>query len=151
MTLTTAGLMWLIMGVICFLLEMMLPGFILFFFALGAWITALVCWLYPVTLNVQLAIFLSSSLLSLFILRGIIRKTFFGDVSADEDDVIVAAGDSATVSVDIIPPAEGKIDYSGTQWRAIADEQIGKGSVVTIISQDGLCMKVAKKANQSTS
>ncbi len=148
MTLTTAGLMWLIMGIICFLLEMMLPGFIIFFFGLGAWITALVCWFYPITINIQLAIFLVSSLMSLFILRGIIRKTFFGEVTADEDDVIVTAGDSATVSADIIPPAEGKIRYSGTQWRAIADEKIEKGSVVTILSQDGLCMKVAKKDNQ---
>ncbi len=148
MTLTTAGLMWLIMGVICFLLEMMLPGFIIFFFGLGAWITALVCWFYPITINVQLAIFLVSSLMSLFILRGIIRKTFFGDVSADEEDVIVTAGESATVAADIIPPAEGKIKYSGTHWRAIADERINKGSVVTIISQDGLCMKVAKKEDQ---
>lgn len=150
MALTTAGLMWLIMGVICFLLEMMLPGFIIFFFGLGAWITALVCWLYPVTLNIQLAIFLVSSLMSLFILRGIIRKTFFGEVAADEDDVIVSAGDSATVSTDIIPPAEGKINYSGTQWRATADEKIEKGSIVTIVSQDGICMKVAKRSDNTS-
>ncbi|MDJ0624243.1 MAG: NfeD family protein [Desulfocapsaceae bacterium] len=147
MTLTTAGLMWLIMGIICFLLEMMLPGFIIFFFGLGAWITALVCWLYPVPLNIQLAIFLVSSLMSLFILRGIIRNTFFGEVTADETDVSATAGDSATVSADIIPPAEGKIDYSGTQWRAVADEKIIKGTIVTILSQDGLCMKVAPKDN----
>ena len=145
MTLTTAGLMWLIMGIICFLLEMMTPGFIIFFFGLGAWITALACWFYPVSLVTQLAIFIVSSLTSLFVLRGIIRKTFFGEVTADETDVIAAAGDSAIVSTDIIPPAEGKIDYSGTQWRAVADEKIEKGVMVTILYQDGLCMKVVAK------
>lgn len=145
MTLTTAGLMWLIMGIMCFLLEMLTPGFILFFFGLGAWTTALVCWFYPVSLIGQLAIFLVSSLASLFLLRGIIRKTFFGEVTADETDVIAAAGESAVVSADIIPPAEGKIEYSGTQWRATADQKIEKGAMVTILYQDGLCMKVVPK------
>lgn len=145
MTLTTAGLMWLIMGIMCFLLELMLPGFIIFFFGLGAWVTALVCWLYPVNVITQLAVFLSSSLLSLFILRGIIRKTFFGGVATAEEEMNVMAGESGTVSEDIIPPAEGKIEYSGTHWRAVADEPITKGVIVTILSQDGLCLKVARK------
>jgi inner membrane protein len=145
MTLTTAGLMWLIMGGICFVLEMMLPGFIMFFFGLGAWITALVCWLNPVSLNYQLAIFLVSSLASLFILRRFIQKIFIGKETGEIESVSASVGDSAIVVEDIIPPAEGKIDYSGTHWRATADEMIVKGSVVTIISQNGLTMKVGQK------
>lgn len=149
MDLTTAGLMWLIMGVICFILEMMLPGFIIFFFGLGAWITALVCWLAPVSLNYQLLIFLVSSLVSLFLFRGMIRKTFFGEVAAEEEDVIVLTGESAKVLEDIVPPAEGKIEYSGTQWRATAHEPIPKGSLVTIVEQEGLCMRVAKSGGEA--
>ena len=144
MTLSTVGLMWLIMGIMCFLLELMTPGFIIFFFGLGAWVTALICWLYPVTVSTQLAVFLSSSLLSLFILRGVIRKTFFGGTPVEEE-INIVAGESATVSEDIIPPAEGKIEYSGTQWRAIADQQIARGTSVTILSHDGRSIRVAMK------
>lgn len=144
MTLTTAGLMWLIMGVICFVLEMMLPGFIMFFFGLGAWITALVCWLNPVSLNIQLAVFLVSSLGSLFLLRRFIQKIFIGDETGNDQNVSVTTGDTAEVIEDIVPPAEGKISYSGTQWRAFSDEMIEKGSIVTILSQDGLRMKVGR-------
>jgi len=145
MTLTTAGLMWLIMGVICFVLEMMLPGFIMFFFGVGAWTTALVCWLNPVSLNYQLAIFLVSSLASLFLLRKFIQKIFVGKEIGGEESVSASIGDSAKVVEDIIPPADGKIEYSGTHWRATADEMVLKGSLVTIISQNGLSMKVSPK------
>lgn len=145
MTLTTAGLIWLITGVLCFLLEMAVPGFVLFFFGVGAWVTGIVCWFKPISLNIQLAIFLVSSLASLFLLRGYIRRVFFGNVAAESEEGVFSAGDTAVVVADIVPPAKGKIFYSGTQWTAIADEKIEKGSIVTIISQDGICMKVTNK------
>jgi len=148
MALTTAGLMWLIMGVICFVLEMMLPGFVMFFFGLGAWITALTCWLYPVTLNFQLAIFLVSSLTSLFLLRRFIQKVFIGGEANDIEGASISKADTAEVLEDIIPPAEGKITYSGSQWRAFSDEMIEKGTIVTILSQDGLRMKVTRTAEE---
>lgn len=144
MTLTTAGLIWLITGVACFLLEMALPGFVIFFFGVGAWVTVIACWFTPIGLNGQLLLFLVSSLLTLFTLRGFIKKTFLGDVTDDEGEVSVTAGDQAEVVADIIPPAPGRILYSGTQWNAIAEEPIAKGSIVTIVTQDGLNMKVAK-------
>ena len=144
MTFTTAGLIWLLTGVVCFLLEMALPGFVIFFFGVGAWVTSIMCWLMPISLNTQLVIFLVASLVSLLTLRPLIRKTFLGDVTDEGGDVMVTTGDTAEVVEDILPPAEGKIHYSGAQWRAVAEEVIEKGSIVTIVSQDGLCMKVIK-------
>ncbi len=143
MTVTTAGLMWLIMGVICFVLELMLPGFILFFFGLGSWVAALSCWLFPVSLNMQLAIFIVSSLVSLFLLRRFIQKRFRGDESIEDEGVSVAIGERALVLEDILPPQEGKISYAGTQWRARAEEAIEKGSTVFITGQNGAVMEVS--------
>lgn len=145
MAFTTACLIWLITGIVCFLLEMAIPGFVIFFFGVGAWITTLVCWIKPISLNAQLAVFLVTSLVSLFTLRGFIKSTFLGGVTDEDEDVSVAVGEKAEVVEDIIPPAEGRISYSGTQWRALADETIEKGSIVTIISQDGLSMKVCRR------
>ncbi len=143
MTLTTAGLMWLIMGGICFVLEMILPGFVLFFFGLGSWITALSCWLFPVSLNTQLSVFLISSLVSLFSLRRFIQNRFRGDESIEEEGVSVAIGEKALVLEDIIPPQEGKISYAGTQWRARAGAAIEKGNTVFIVGQKGAVMEVS--------
>ncbi len=146
---TIPVLIWFILGVVCFLLEMALPGFIVFFFGVGAWCTAVACWLTPVGLNGQLVIFLVGSLLSLFALRGLLRRTFLGSSSHGEEMSGVAQhGETAEVAVAIVPPAEGKVRYSGTLWRATAEEEIPIGEVVTILSQDGLVMHVKRKVSE---
>ncbi|MBU0945571.1 MAG: NfeD family protein [Proteobacteria bacterium] len=139
------GLLWLIVGVILFLMEMAVTSFVLFFFGLGAWITALACWFFPLSINNQLALFLCSSLATLFGLRGIVKKVFIGDARGDSlDSVIARGGEKCVVITAINPPAEGHVKFSGSFWRAEADEAIGEGETVTIIRQDNLLLKVKK-------
>ncbi len=146
MTLPT--LIWFILGGLCFLLEMALPGFIVFFFGVGAWVTAVACWLTPIGLNGQLALFLAGSVVSLFALRGLVRRTFLGSSShGEESNSIAQHGETAEVIEAIVPPAEGKIRYSGTLWRATAETEISKGEIVTILSQDGLVIHVVRGLN----
>ena len=147
MILNTEGLIWLIMGFICFVLEMALPGFIVIFFGIGAWITALACWFLPISVNQQLAIFLIVSLITLLTLRRFIQRRFSGDDSAETDGVSVVVGESVIVLEDIEPPKEGKIRYSGTQWRAIADEPVAKDSPAVIVAQEGSIIRVKRSEN----
>ncbi len=142
------ALYWLIIGVMLFFLEMALPGFILFFFGLGAMITALVAWVLPIAISWQLALFIVTSLFSLFTLRGMIQKRFFdSETEEDNDDLDVATatpGDRGVVCMGIFPPAEGRIKYSGTFWRATADEKIEDGEIVTVVRQENLVIHVEK-------
>lgn len=147
------ALYWLIIGVMLFFLELAVPGFILFFFALGALLTALVTWLSPVSIALQLALFITASLVSLLSLRNVIQKNFISsppkegeseDEDKDEDEELVMPGDKGVVSSTIIPPAEGRIKYSGTSWRAIADEKIEEGEIVSIIRRKDLVIHVEK-------
>ncbi len=145
MELTNPGLLWLTMGGLLFVMEMAVPGFILFFFGVAAWITALACYLFPLTLNVQLGIFLVASLISLFGLRTIVRKVFMGTAIDESSDSIMAdGGEKCEVTIAIIPPAEGQIKFAGTVWRAEAGEQIAAGEIVEIVKQDGLLISVKK-------
>lgn len=142
------ALYWLIIGVMLFFLELALPGFILFFFGLGAMITALAAWILPIAISWQLALFIAASLLSLFTLRGMIQRRFF-DSGTEEDEndfdmATVTAGDRGVVCMGIFPPAEGRIKYSGTFWRATADEKIEDGEIITVVRQDGLVIHVEK-------
>ena len=147
MQLTFASLLWLLVGVLLFILELMLPGFVLFFFGLGAWITAITSWLWPIELSGQLAIFIASSLVSLLALRGVIRRVFLGTRNdAGDDTPLAREGEVAEVLVTIAPPAEGKIRYSGSSWRATALERIEAGEMAAIVRQDGLVMRVRKIA-----
>lgn len=142
------ALYWLIIGVMLFFLEMAVPGFILFFFGLGAMVTALAAWLTPISIAWQLALFICASLLFLLGLRKSIQNKFFApapkDGEVDEDVIRVTPGDKGVVSMVIAPPAEGRIKYSGTSWRASADEKIDEGEIVTIVRQKDLVIHVEK-------
>ena len=143
--LNTPGLLWFLAGIVLFLLELSMPGFVLFFFGAGAWITALASWLFKLSLAGQILVFIVSSLVSLFILRRYIRNVFTGSSDSRGDDSALALeGVRVVVVSDIVPPAEGKVKYSGTTWRAEADEVIEAGEVAEVVAQDGLLMKVRR-------
>ena len=140
------ALLWLIIGVMLFLLEMALPGFILFFFAVGSLLTALAAWLFPIDLVWQLALFIVASLVSLFSLRNLIQRRFLDTEAADDDkdEPQARPGDKGVVCAAITPPAEGRIKYSGSFWRATADENIEEGEIISVVHQDGLIIHVEK-------
>lgn len=143
------ALYWLIIGVMLFVLELVLPGFVLFFFAVSAMATALLAWLLPTTAIVlQLGFFIAASLITLFCLRGFIQKRFFSSAPAkDGEDVDVQRalpGDKGVVCSTIAPPAEGRIKYSGSSWRATADERIEEGEIVAVVRQNDLIIHVER-------
>jgi membrane protein implicated in regulation of membrane protease activity len=143
------ALYWLVIGVMLFFLELAVPGFILFFFAVGALLTALVAWLFPLGLAWQLALFISASLIALFGLRNIIQQRLHTpasdeDEEEDKDVMRAVAGEKGVVCTTIAPPAEGRIKYSGTTWRATADEKIDEGEIVAIVAQKDLIIHVEK-------
>jgi membrane protein implicated in regulation of membrane protease activity len=136
-----------------FFLEMAVPGFILFFFGLGAFVTALVAWLTPISIAWQLALFIVTSLSALWSLRDIIQKKFLAPKGEDEEgeggdedeDVTVPiAGEKGVVSMTIAPPAEGQVKYSGTFWRATADEEIEEGEIIAVVRRKGIVIHVEK-------
>lgn len=144
------ALYWLIIGVMLFFLELALPGFVMFFFGLAALITALVAWVTPIAIVWQLALFTTSSLVLFVTLRNVIQRRFFDKPDPeegegeDEDQVLAVPGDRAVVGVTIEPPAEGRINYSGTSWRATADESIEEGEIVAVVRQENLVIHVEK-------
>lgn len=142
------GLYWLIIGVMLFFLELALPGFVLFFFALGALVTALAAWLFAISVVWQLGLFIVASLVSLFTLRNFIQKRFLGSEETELEDVdelkIAVPGRQGIVSIAIVPPGEGQIKYSGSFWRATAEEVIEEGEVVVIVEQKNLIVHVER-------
>jgi len=135
------------MGVILLFLELALPGFVLFFFGVGALTTSLGAYLFELNLSWQLALFIVASLISLFSLRNVIQRKFLQsspEGEEDEDIVLVNPGERGIVVDGIKPPAEGRIKYSGTFWRAIADEKIDEDEIISVVSQKGLVIHVEK-------
>jgi membrane protein implicated in regulation of membrane protease activity len=140
-------LYWFLLGLALMLSELALPGFVIVFFGIGAWITALTIWLGLVdSFNTQLVIFLASSVLTLVLFRKQGKKYFQGRVSGKLDDVAKlddVKGESAIVVEDIVPAVlAGKVEFHGTNWSAIADAEIKKGTPVEILGRENLTLRV---------
>ena len=143
MPLISPVLAWFLIGILFYVVELVLPGFIVFFFGIGAWCTALAVYLADISTSAQLGVFLVTSLATLFLLRKYLQTVFIG--STQHDDAPVQAepvADTGVVAVDIRPPGQGKVKYGGSFWKAVADEPISAGTTVKIISQNNLEVKV---------
>lgn len=136
-------LAWFLLGIAFFVVELVLPGFIIFFFGIGAWCTALALYLFAPSLTSQLVVFMVTSLIALLALRSYLRTIFHGQANTEEDSVnVVPASATGVVTEDIIPPAEGRIKYGGSFWRAVAGSRIDSGTVVRILERNNLQVKV---------
>jgi len=141
-------LIWFLVGLVLLIMEFALPGLIIFFFGVGAWIVAIVCLLSSHvygSINAQLIIFIISSVLSLLILRKWVKGVFLGHSGAKQDlteDLKEFVGERAIVIEAITPKAGGKVEFHGTNWEANADGEIAVGVVVEIIGKDNITLKV---------
>lgn len=137
---------WFIIGLALFLLELVLPGFVIFFFGVGAWITALLCLFAHVSTNLQIIVFAITSVLSLLALRKIIqRKFFYSKVdrsSAVEDEF---TGKEAIAATNFGTEKKGKVEFKGTTWNAESEAEIKKGQTVIILEKESFKLIVEPK------
>lgn len=137
---------WFILGLGLFLLELVMPGFIIFFFGLGAWITALVCLTGNPGTNLQIIIFALSSAVLLVALRRIIQKKFLSSNSTSSDNVEDEfTGKEALAKVDFGGIKKGKVEFKGTTWTAESSSDITEGQRVIIIEKDSFNLIVEPK------
>jgi inner membrane protein len=141
-------LFWFIIGLGLFLLELVIPGFFIFFFGLGAWVTALVCLIGDPGTNLQILIFAVTSVISLIALRRIIQKKFFyskGNQSEEVEDEFT--GKEALATTNISPGEKGKAEFKGTTWKAESKSEIKEGQTVIIIEKNNFTLIVEPKNN----
>jgi len=117
---------WFVIGIIFFLGELIVPGFILAFFGLGSFIVSIVLYFYPeLSFDNQVLLFATSSLILLFLLRSYIQKIFTGQERVDEDEYFgndqfkQNSKESFAVVIGKIPSKGfGEIKYRGTFYKA---------------------------------
>jgi membrane protein implicated in regulation of membrane protease activity len=141
-------LIWFLVGLLLLIFEFMLPGLIVAFFGVGAWLVALLCLLSDYvqgSINTQLIIFILASVLSLLCLRRWLKGIFMGHIVSKQDmteNLEEFVGQRAVVKEKITPKAGGKVEFHGTNWEAFADVEIAEGSVVEIIAKENITLKV---------
>lgn len=141
-------LIWFLVGLALILSEFQIPGVILVFFGIGAWVAAITTWtgMTP-SLALQLWVFAGASLLLLVLLRRYVKSRFLGHISASQDPGVNMdefIGTAATVTEDIGPESEGRVEYKGAEWTARTEsgQSLPAGSPVIIRRVDGISLVV---------
>jgi membrane protein implicated in regulation of membrane protease activity len=137
---------WFIIGLVLLLLELVMPGFVIFFFGVGAWITALLCLFTDPGINVQVVVFAVSSVLTLIIFRRMIKNKFIynkDDRSGAVEDEFT--GKEGIAIADFGSDNKGKVEFKGTSWDAESESEIKAGQTVVIIEKENIKLIVEPK------
>lgn len=146
-SLQNAAVIWIIIGLVLFLLEFVLPGLVLFFFAVGAWVVAILCLFIDLTINEQLIIFLISSVATILLLRKWLSKVLWKRKHSTELLEDEFLGKIAKAETAISPGENGKVDFKGTTWQASSEDIIEKGENVIIIGNESILLHVKSTKN----
>ena len=130
------GWLWLFAGAALMLLELVTPGFVLFFFGLAAATVGGIRLAVgeAFTLAAQLAAFSALSVVYLVALRRFVTRLF-----AD-------GGRVGRVPAAIAPALAGRVVIGDAEWTATADAPVAAGAAVKVVSQENLTMKVEEIA-----
>jgi membrane protein implicated in regulation of membrane protease activity len=140
--LSNPAVIWFLVGLGLLLLEMVLPGLVILFFGTGAWVTALVCAITDISLNLQILIFLVASLLGIVLLRKYLKKRFFSKKEQEAEDQLEEFIGRKARAVEAFEEGSGKVEFKGTQWSARSEEPVSKGMWVTIVRKESLTLIV---------
>ena len=141
------SVLWFIIGFAFFLFEFIIPGFILFFFGIGAWIVALLLLFLDIDINIQILIFLGSSLTTVLLFRKWVKEKL-GVINDSpqilEDEFI---GKTGIAETPIAPGKNGKVNFKGTSWDAYSDDTIDAGQNVLIAGTRSILLIVKQIKN----
>ncbi len=141
----TAGWLWLYAGALLMFMELLAPGFVVFFFGLSAATVGLLKFAFEdsFTLTGQLAAFSVLSIVYLVLLRRWLKNLFAGrtaDARADIENEYV--GRVGKVIAAINPPLTGRIEIGDAEWTASADSPLAVGINVKVVAQKNLTLQV---------
>ena len=132
-------LVWFLIGVVFLVLEFTLPTFVLFFFAVGAFLVSIITAFIDLSINWQIIYFSIFSVTSLLLLRSYFKSIFTGFQSKGKDhyfdSAINSEGDIAIITKTINPNLFGEIKYKGSFYKAQSSSTINEGKQVKVIKK----------------
>ncbi len=135
---------WWILGLALLIVEFAVPGLTILFFGLGALVVGGLCFLTDLSVNAQLALFLTSSVILLLVFRRPLTRTMGTEARFDGEDSLEIVGQRALVLEPISAGSDGKVELHGCEWLAVADEEVPAGDAVQIIGRNSLTLLVKR-------
>lgn len=132
-------------GAILMLMELLAPGFVIFFFGLSAASVGLCRFAFAEAFDAtwQIAAFSAFSVLYLAVLRRWLKNVFMGTKASSPGDFENQyVGRAGKVTSAIAPPLTGRVMIGDAEWTAEAEAPVAEGADVKVVSQNNLTMKV---------
>ncbi len=140
---------WFAISAILIALEIVMPGFVIFWFGIGAFITGLIS-LFKIIRNIeyQFLFFFVNSCIFLLIWFFWIKKYFVKEKIEDIEDPSLAEKKGRVIK-EIKPGVPGEVElydpYHGNKrWKAKSNEKIDIGDEVVVRKIDGISLIVEK-------
>jgi len=145
-------LVWLAIGIVFLSLEIIVPGFVVFWLGVGSLITSLGIFLDVIpagSAEIQWLVFLLSSL-SLLVLWHFYFKKYFGNEVVDDARDPTVSELKGRIVKPIAPGIPGEVElytyYHGIKrWQAESDESLFEGDEITVLEARGIKLKVKRK------
>lgn len=147
MTMTSCAWLWLYIGAALMLMEILSPGFVIFFFGLSAASVGLLRFFFGEALTPvwQMAAFSAFTIFYLAVLRRWLKGIFSGSKQTSHSDFDSEyVGRAGVVTEAVNPPETGRVLIGDAEWTAESAAPLGKGAHVRVVAQKNLTMTVEK-------
>ncbi|MDO5318332.1 MAG: NfeD family protein [bacterium] len=136
--------LWLFVGVVLMLMEILAPGFVIFFFGLAAATLGVVLFIVDLSATLQIVSFTALCILYLLTLRRIAKSVFMGKTSESNTIGSEYVGRIGKVVEAIRPEVPGRILLGDAEWAATAGERLEPETEVRVVGQANLTLTVEK-------
>lgn len=147
MDMTSCGWLWLYAGAAMMLMELLSPGFVVFFFGLAAATVGLLKFAFgdAFALVWQISAFSALSIVYIAVLRRALKSIFLGAKETSQEDFDAGfVGRTGMITVAVAPPQTGRVMVGDAEWTAASDTPLAAGDKVRVVAQNNLTLRVAK-------
>jgi inner membrane protein len=145
------ALAWLAIGVALMAAEVLAPGFIVFWFGVGALAASLAVFLGLHSVYGELLIFLGVSIGSLLLWHLVLRKRLPGSGRSDERDATISEL-RGRITARVAPDAEGRVElhtpFHGIRgWKARSNQELEPGAEIEVVDAKGIALIVKRSGS----
>jgi len=136
-------LIWVIISIVCLILELTSGDCFILCFAIGAAVSAIVAGC-GANLTVQIIVFAVVSVLSLLLVRPTLLKKLHKPNRERLSNAEAVIGQQGRVSESIAAGGYGRVAIDGDDWKALSADgsAIDKGTTVRVVKMDSIILTV---------
>jgi membrane protein implicated in regulation of membrane protease activity len=144
----SAAFVWIVIGIILILSELLATSIVAVFIGVGALLTGVLLHFGVIeSLTLQLVVFGVTSLGTLIVARKRFQQ-WFGGFSMDQGEAHTQfrqdLGERVIVEKDFINGG-GRVKLNGVSWDALSNDELKKGDVAWVTANEGIRLSVSKQ------